>query len=112
MIDTQKLFNHISAFENVIQIFNDYVLIKPIEEEKVSSGGIVIPDTVGVSKNSKGVIIKTGEGIYDYETGEFYPITVKAGDIVLYDSNCLIHKSDEWEGFYVISEKDILVITQ
>lgn len=93
------------------QIFNDFVLLKPIEEERISEGGIYIPDIVDNKKNySKGIVVKTGEGIYDDLTGIFKPINVRVGDTVMYETNCLIHKSDEWVGLYLISEKDIITV--
>lgn len=95
------------------QIFGDNVILKPIEEDKVSKGGIIIPDSVDNIKNaSRGTIVKTGEGIYDQLSGKFIPITVKVGDTVLYDSNCLIQKHEEWEGLYLISEKDIITVVK
>lgn len=91
------------------ELYGDNVLLKPIEEERVSDGGIIIPDSVANIKNtSKGEVVMTGEGLYDKLTGNFKPITVKKGDIVMYNSECLIMKDAEWEGLYLISEKDII----
>lgn len=91
------------------QLFGDNVLLKPIEEEKVTSGGIIIPDSVdNIKITSKGIVVMTGEGVHDQNTGEFKPIKVKKGDIVLYDSGCSIWKDKEWEGLYLINERDII----
>lgn len=96
---------------NIEQLFGDNVLLQPIEEEKISKGGIIIPDSANNVKNvSKGLVIKAGNGSYDQQTGKFNPIAVRAGDIVLYDSNCLIQKHEEWDNLYLISEKDIITV--
>ena len=55
----------------------DRVIVKRIEEEEKSKGGIIIPDTAK-EKPQKGTIVAVGEGLKDK------PVTVKVGDNVLY----------------------------
>ncbi|MEO7048920.1 MAG: co-chaperone GroES [Ferruginibacter sp.] len=114
MIDTKKLYEDFcdkASLINIDKLFGDNVIIKPIEEEKISKGGIIIPDSVDNIKNvSRGIVIRAGEGAYDQQTGKFKPISVKVGDTVLYDSNCLIMKDPEWDNLYLISEKDIITV--
>lgn len=95
------------------ELFGDMVLIKPIEENKVSKGGIIIPDSVdNVNLTSKGLIEMVGPGTHDQQTGKFIPTTVKVGDTILYDSKCYIMEDELWEGLYLISEKDIITTIQ
>ncbi len=61
---------------------HDRVIVKRIEEERKTSGGIVIPDTA-TEKPSQGEIIAAGPGKTD-ENGKLIPIGVKAGDKILF----------------------------
>ncbi len=61
---------------------HDRVIVKRIEEERKTSGGIVIPDTA-TEKPSQGEIVAVGPGKSD-ENGKLIPIGVKAGDKILF----------------------------
>ena len=61
---------------------HDRVIVKRIEEERKTSGGIVIPDTA-TEKPSQGEIVAAGPGKTD-ESGKLIPIGVKAGDKILF----------------------------
>jgi chaperonin GroES len=61
---------------------HDRVIVKRIEEERKTSGGIVIPDTA-TEKPSQGEIVAVGPGKTD-ENGKLIPIGVKAGDKILF----------------------------
>ena len=65
---------------------HDRVIIKRLEEEKMSAGGIVIPDSAA-EKPIRGEVIAAGTGKI-LEDGKVRPIAVKAGDKVLFDSVC------------------------
>ena len=60
----------------------DRVVIKRMEEEKMSAGGIVIPDTAA-EKPSMGEVVHAGPGKTD-DSGKLVPMGVKAGDKVLF----------------------------
>lgn len=92
-----------------IELGGDRVLIKPDEAEKITTGGIIIPDTAQKT-NRYGTVIKHGEGAYDELTGEFNPITVREGDRVIYDVSANIMQSEDWDNLLLMSEKDILTI--
>jgi|ERR1035437_25473 chaperonin GroES len=93
-----------------VTLFGDRVLIKPDEKEKLTSGGIVIPDSVNQNKNKKGTVIKHGDGAYDERTGDFTPITVKEGDRIIYDTTAQIMQSPEWDNLLLMRESDLLTI--
>lgn len=61
---------------------HDRVIVKRIEEERKTSGGIVIPDTA-TEKPSQGEIVAVGPGKTD-DSGKLIPIGVKAGDKILF----------------------------
>ena len=82
---------------------HDRVIVMPAAAEEKTAGGIIIPDTAK-EKPQRGVIVAAGPGKKDE------PVTVKVGDTVLYGSNCLIQKHEEWGNLYLISEKDIITV--
>ena len=58
------------------------VVIEPIEQEDITSGGIVLPETAK-EKPQKGTILSVGPGERD-EDGKYIPMDVKEGDTVLF----------------------------
>ena len=65
-----------------IRPLHDRVIVKRLDEEKKSAGGIVIPDTAA-EKPSQGEVVYVGPGKVD-ENGKLVPMGVKAGDKVLF----------------------------
>ena len=65
-----------------IRPLHDRVIVKRIEEERKSAGGIVIPDTAA-EKPDQGEIVAIGKGKKD-DNGKLIPIDVKVGDRVLF----------------------------
>ena len=61
-------------------IYNS-VIVKPVETEETSYGGIIVPD-LGNEKNKLGKVIAVGEGNYS-ATGTFIPTMLKVGDTVV-----------------------------
>jgi chaperonin GroES len=78
---------------------HDRVVVKRIEAEDKSKGGIIIPDTAK-EKPSEGEVIAVGPGGRD-EAGKLIPIGLKAGDRVLFG---------KWSGTEVKLEGDDLLI--
>lgn len=63
----------------------DKVLIKPIKKEETKTkSGIIISDSMTQSQKVQGEVVEVGTGIFS-QTGERIPMTVKIGDIVLYE---------------------------
>jgi len=93
-----------------IRPLHDRVIVKRIEEEKKSAGGIVIPDTAA-EKPEQGEILAVGKGKKD-DNGKLIPIDVKVGDRVLfgkYSGQTVKVKGDE---LLVIREEDILGVIE
>ena len=65
-----------------ISPLHDRVIVKRVEEERKSAGGIVIPDTAA-EKPSVGEVVYAGPGKTD-EAGKLQPMGVKVGDKVLF----------------------------
>jgi chaperonin GroES len=65
----------------------DRVLVKPIKkEESKSSGGIIISESMTYSEKVHGEVIEVGTGIFS-QSGDRIPMTVKVGDIVMYEKS-------------------------
>ncbi len=77
----------------------DRVVIKRVEEENRTAGGIIIPDTAK-EKPSQGIIVSVGPGGRD-EAGHEIPMTLKVGNRVLFG---------KWSGTEVKIEGEDLVI--
>jgi len=90
---------------------SNHIFIEPIEEEKTTKSGIVIPETVDREKPIKGKIIAVGPGKRNNK-GEIIPMSVKIGDIVLFKK----YGPDEIEiddkKYLVGDEEDILAILE
>jgi chaperonin GroES len=93
-----------------IRPLHDRVIVKRIEEERKSAGGIVIPDTAA-EKPDQGEIVAVGKGKKD-ENGKLIPIDVKVGDRVLfgkYSGQTVKVKGDE---LLVMREEDIMGVIE
>jgi len=93
-----------------IRPLHDRVIVKRIEEEKKSAGGIVIPDTAA-EKPDQGEIVAVGKGKKD-DNGKLIPIDVRVGDRVLfgkYSGQTVRVKGDE---LLVMREEDIMGVIE
>ncbi len=89
---------------------HDRVLVKRIEQEEKTSGGIIIPDTAK-EKPMEGEIIAVGPGARK-DDGEIAPLDVKAGDRVLFGKWSGTEVKIEGEELLIMKESDILGIIQ
>ena len=88
---------------NKIQPLSDRVLIKVSEAETKTASGIIIPDNAQ-EKPQKGTVVAVGKGTKDS------PMTVKAGDMVLYGKYAGTELKHENEEFIIMKESDIFAI--
>lgn len=86
----------------------DRVLVKPLEREEVSQGGIVLPDTAK-EKPQEGTVLAVGSGRM-LEDGSKVTMEVKAGDKVLYGKYAGTEIKLGNEEHLILSERDILGI--
>ncbi|MBA7699787.1 10 kDa chaperonin [subsurface metagenome] len=89
-----------------LQPLADRVVVRPIEREEVTKGGIVLPDTVK-EKPQEGKVVAVGKGRLS-EDGKRIPIDVKVGDIVVYAKYGGVEYRVEDEELVILREGDIL----
>jgi chaperonin GroES len=82
---------------------HDRVVVKPVAAEEKTAGGIIIPDTAK-EKPQRGTVVAAGPGKKDD------PVTVKAGDTVLYGKYAGTEIQLEGQEFLIMRESDILAI--
>ena len=87
---------------------HDRVVVKRVEEDTRTKGGIIIPDTAQ-EKPMQGEIIAVGPGGRD-EAGKLIPIDVRAGDIVLFGKWSGTEVKIDGEELLIMKESDILGI--
>ena len=86
----------------------DRILVKPVEEEEKTKGGIVLPDTVSKEKPQIGEVLAVGPGRTN-DDGKTFPLQFKKGDKVIYAKYSGTDiKGDDDEDYLILSEKDIL----
>lgn len=91
-----------------LQPLADRVVVKPIEGEEVSKGGIILPDTAK-EKPQKGQVIAVGPGRLDAD-GKRIPLEVKKGDKVIYQKFAGTELKQDDEEVLILRESDILAI--
>ncbi|MBA7611809.1 10 kDa chaperonin [subsurface metagenome] len=89
-----------------LQPLGDRVIVKPIESEEVTKGGIVLPDTAK-EKPQEGKVLAVGPGRLS-EDGKRIAMDVKVGDVVLYVKYGGTEVKIEGEELMVLRESDIL----
>ena len=88
----------------------DRVVVKPLEDEDKSPGGIILPDTAK-EKPMKGEIISAGPGGLN-DKGERVKLEVKKGDIVIYGKYSGTDFKMNNEDYLILRESDILAIVE
>ena len=93
-----------------IRPLHDRVIIKRIEEERTSPGGIVIPDTAA-EKPVRGEVIAIGKGKI-LESGEVRALDVKVGDKVLFGKYSGTEVKVDGQELLVMREEDIVAVIE
>lgn len=91
-----------------IRPLHDRVIVKRLEEEEKTSGGIIIPDTAK-EKPQQGKVVAVGKGRF-LENGQIVPLIVKEGDRVLFSKYAGTDVKVEGEELLIMREDDILGI--
>ena len=89
---------------------HDRVLVRRLDEEEKTAGGIIIPDTAK-EKPMEGEIIAAGAGAKN-DKGEVSPLDVKAGDRVLFGKWSGTEVKIDGEDLLIMKESDILGIIE
>ena len=87
---------------------HDRVVVRRVESEEKTKGGIIIPDTAK-EKPQEGEIIAIGSGARD-ESGKLIPLDVKAGDRVLFGKWSGTEVKLDGEDLLIMKESDIMGI--
>jgi chaperonin GroES len=93
-----------------IRPLQDRVIVKRLEEEEKTKGGIIIPDTAK-EKPQEGKVIAVGKGKIT-EDGKVIPLDVKAGDKILFGKYSGTEVKIEGEEHLIMREDDILGIIE
>jgi len=86
----------------------DRIVIKPLDAEEKTSGGIIIPDNAK-EKPQKGEVVAVGPGKYS-DSGNRIDMTLKKGDTVLYGKYSGTEVKIEGEDHLIMRESDVLAV--
>ena len=87
---------------------HDRVLVRRVESESKTAGGLIIPDSAK-EKPQEGQVVSCGEGARK-DSGELIPMAVKAGDKILFGKWSGTEVKINGEDLLIMHEKDILGI--
>ena len=91
-----------------IRPLHDRVIVKRVEEDRTSPGGIVIPDTAA-EKPVQGKIVAVGKGKI-LENGEVRPCDVKVGDTILFGKYSGTEVRLDGDDLVVMREDDVMAV--
>ena len=89
---------------------HDRVVVRRVESEEKTAGGIIIPDTAK-EKPQEGEIIAVGPGARD-EAGKLVPLDVKAGDRILFGKWSGTEVKIDGEDLLIMKESDVMGIIE
>jgi chaperonin GroES len=92
-----------------VRPLHDRVIVKRIEEEEKTKGGIIIPDTAK-EKPQEGRVVAVGPG--KHEDGKLIPLDVKEGDKILFGKYAGTEIKLNGEEHLILREEDILGIIE
>ncbi len=93
-----------------IRPLQDRILVKRLEEEETTKGGIIIPDSAK-EKPSEGLVIAIGKGKV-LENGQQIPLDVKKNDRILFGKYSGTDITIEGEEYLIMREDDVLGVIQ
>ena len=93
-----------------IRPLHDRVMVRRVEEDERSSGGIIIPDTAK-EKPMQGKVVAAGAGARD-DNGKGMPLDVKKGDTILFGKWSGTEVTVEGEELLIMKESDIMGIIE
>jgi chaperonin GroES len=93
-----------------IRPLHDRILVKRLESEEKTKGGIIIPDTAK-EKPQEGLVVAAGPGRVN-EDGKVTPLDVKKGDKILFGKYSGTEVTLEGEEHLIIREEDVLAVLE
>lgn len=94
-----------------IQPLHDRVIVKRVEEEETTKGGIIIPDTAK-EKPMEGIVVAVGSGKTGEKGEKKIPLEVKEGDRVLFSKYAGTEIKIDGEDHLIMKEEDIIAIVK
>jgi chaperonin GroES len=88
----------------------DRVLVKRVEEEEKTKGGIIIPDSAK-EKPQEGEVVAVGPGARD-DSGKIQPLDVKAGDRILFGKWSGTEVKIDGQDLLIMKESDVLGVVE
>ena len=85
----------------------DRILVKRVDEETKTAGGLFIPDTAK-EKPQQGEVLAAGPGRRSDQTGEIIPVDVAVGDIVVYSKYGGTEITVDGEDLLILTGRDVL----
>ena len=93
-----------------IRPLQDRIIVRRVDEEETTKGGIIIPDTAK-EKPQEGKVIAVGKGKID-DDGKVHPLDVKKGDRVLFSKYSGTEVQIEGDEHLIIREDDVLGVVE
>ncbi len=88
----------------------DRVVVKVLEQEEKTKGGIVLPDTAK-EKPQQGKVVAVGTGRI-LDNGQKVPLEIKEGDTVIFAKYAGTEVKIEGEEYLILSERDVLAVVE
>ena len=93
---------------------NDKIVVKPkkTKDDNISTGGIILPDTVHDGALIEGKVVAASDGMYS-ATGTIIPLVVSEGDTILYNKNTLkAEHTIDGEEYILMSVNEVMSIVR
>ena len=88
---------------------HDRVLVRRVEAEEKTAGGIIIPDTAK-EKPQEGTVVAVGPGRWDEDGEKRIPLDVSEGDVVIYSKYGGTEIKYNGEEYLILSARDVLAV--
>ncbi len=85
------------------------VIIEPVEQEEITAGGIILPETAK-EKPQEGKVLAVGPGDRNEQTGERVPMDLKVGDKILFAKYSGTEIKMDGKKLLILRESDILAV--
>jgi len=87
------------------------VIIEPVEQEEITAGGIILPETAK-EKPQEGKVLAVGPGDRNEHTGERVPMDLKVGDKILFAKYSGTEIKMDGKKLLILRESDILAVVE
>ena len=92
-----------------IKPLEDRILVQPLDAEKTTASGLVIPDTAK-EKPQEGKVLAVGPGRWDEAGSKRIPLDVAEGDVVVYSKYGGTEVSYNGQDYLILSSRDVLAV--